>query len=235
MNPFLVDFHSHLFAGVDDGASSIEESLALCQQLASYGYQKVIVTPHIHSELYPNSPDQIQRAYLDLVHHPQFQTMGLEVFYAAEYFCDEVFYDSVLAEQPLLTYSNHTGQYILVELSPLFFPSVFLPVVKMLQKKGITVILAHPERCRYVWKEPERCIIWRKQGIWLQVDLLSFHPAYSRPAREIAYWLLEQNQVDLIGTDLHHTSQLGQMQELFQNKEWLQKIKRCSTIKNTSL
>ena len=54
-----VDIHSHLIPGIDDGAKSIEDSLALIKELVKYGYKKIITTPHVMSDLYKNDSTTI--------------------------------------------------------------------------------------------------------------------------------------------------------------------------------
>ena len=54
-----VDIHSHLIPGIDDGAKSIEDSLALIKKLKKYGYKKIITTPHVMSDLYKNNSTTI--------------------------------------------------------------------------------------------------------------------------------------------------------------------------------
>lgn len=235
MNHLHTDIHSHILPNLDDGASTLEEALKLCQSMAELGYQKLITTPHIHSELYPNTLEQVQQTFEQLTHHPHFQSLNLELHYAAEYYCNENFYNQVLSNENLISYSNGSQKFILIECSTTFLPPFFMQIVKSLQRQHYVVILAHPERYRYVWKEPERCILWRNLGIWLQVDLLSFHPAYSKKAREVAYWLLQNSQVDLVGSDLHNTSQISYLKDLFENEQWLKLLQQCQSLKNTDL
>ena len=55
----LVDLHSHLIPGIDDGAKTMEESLELVRTLSSLGYRKLITTPHIMHDMYRNTPESI--------------------------------------------------------------------------------------------------------------------------------------------------------------------------------
>ena len=50
-----IDVHSHIVPGVDDGSSTLEESLELIERLVHMGYRGAVVTPHIHSDIYPNN------------------------------------------------------------------------------------------------------------------------------------------------------------------------------------
>jgi protein-tyrosine phosphatase len=58
-SPLEVDMHSHLIPGVDDGSPDLETSLDLIRKMADMGYKKIITTPHVYLEYYPNDPDTI--------------------------------------------------------------------------------------------------------------------------------------------------------------------------------
>ena len=53
------DMHSHLIPGIDDGSQSMEESIELISRLSGYGLKKLIITPHIMSEFFKNTPEII--------------------------------------------------------------------------------------------------------------------------------------------------------------------------------
>ena len=87
--PILVDMHSHLIFGVDDGSASIEESVEMIRVLGDLGYKKLITTPHIMADFYRNTPeillpklDQLREALVS-------NKINVEVDLAAEYYLDE--------------------------------------------------------------------------------------------------------------------------------------------------
>src|SRR5688572_13932471 len=57
-----VDMHSHVLPGLDDGAETVEQAVALLQQLKGFGYRKLIMTPHVMGDFYRNTPADIQAA-----------------------------------------------------------------------------------------------------------------------------------------------------------------------------
>src|ERR1051325_3035650 len=85
------DMHSHLIPGIDDGAPNLSVSLDLIRGLQNLGYKKLITTPHILWEIYPNTPDKINRGLATLQNALQEAGIVIELQAAAEYFIDEHF------------------------------------------------------------------------------------------------------------------------------------------------
>jgi protein-tyrosine phosphatase len=199
--PFDTDMHSHLLPGVDDGSPDVETSLKLIRSLQILGYQKLITTPHIYSELYPNSPDTLRPAYDLLEAAMQGAGFDIPIRFAAEYFLDD-HVDTLLKEQqPLLTiYDN----WVLVETSFVQAPLDLDRRLFDLQVAGYKPILAHPERYPYLHREKQKYHDLRERGILLQVNLLSLTGYYGKPIAETARYLIKNELVDLVGTDAHH-------------------------------
>src|SRR5690606_18522682 len=86
-----VDMHSHILPGIDDGAQNVEESLALIDGLINLGFKKLIATPHIISDIHPNTPETIETAYQVLQDELNKRGYTIPVSYAAEYMLDENF------------------------------------------------------------------------------------------------------------------------------------------------
>jgi protein-tyrosine phosphatase len=199
--PFIIDMHSHLLPGVDDGSPDVETSLSLIRSLTDIGFKKFITTPHIYSELYPNSPKTLQPAYEILQAAMAKEGMDIPIRYAAEYFLDD-HVDHLLKEgEPLLTIQENK---ILVETSFVQPPLDLDRRLFDLQVAGYQVILAHPERYPYWHIDKQKYHELRERGILLQVNLLSLTGYYGKPIAEVARYLVKEELVDLVGTDCHH-------------------------------
>ena len=86
-----VDIHSHLLPGLDDGVRSYDEALEILTFFEDSGYEKVITTPHIYSEVYPNKSKTILERFELLQQKIEDVQMRIQVEVAAEYFVDEAF------------------------------------------------------------------------------------------------------------------------------------------------
>ncbi|HEX8060745.1 MAG TPA: CpsB/CapC family capsule biosynthesis tyrosine phosphatase, partial [Cyclobacteriaceae bacterium] len=85
---FRADMHSHLVPGIDDGVKSNEQALETIRKLMDLGYEKIITTPHIMSDTYPNNPAIIRQQLSSLNEFLRTTGVGIEVQAAAEYYLD---------------------------------------------------------------------------------------------------------------------------------------------------
>jgi tyrosine-protein phosphatase YwqE len=205
-----VDIHSHLIPGVDDGAKDLKDSIELIKGLKDLGFKKIITTPHIYSEYYPNTSNRLLAGLDTLRQGLKAANIDIEVSCAAEYFMDEIF-EKHLNENDILTvYDN----YVLVEMS-FFSESIRLEeyLFKM-QIKGYQPILAHPERYTYYAKNFERFQNLKDRGCKLQLNLLSLTEHYGKEVKDLAIQLLDANLYDFVGTDTHNVEHLEKLKTL---------------------
>ncbi|MEM9886980.1 MAG: CpsB/CapC family capsule biosynthesis tyrosine phosphatase [Bacteroidota bacterium] len=196
--------HSHLIPGIDDGAQSLEESVALLKGLQSLGYKKIITTPHIYKEYYPNSSDIILRGLDKLRAHLEEIDLEVEIEAAAEYFMDEHF-EELLQKEDLLSFGQ---QYVLVEMSFYYETPKVFDYIFQLCAKGYRPILAHPERYLYYGKDTSKYHEFKERGCLLQLNLLSLMGYYGKAIQQNAARLAKEDLFDFVGTDLHKERQL---------------------------
>jgi protein-tyrosine phosphatase len=92
-NPVLVDMHSHLLPGLDDGSESVEDSIILIKEFVALGYTKLICTPHIMGDFYKNTPESISDKLIKLQGAVKDAGIDIRLEAAAEYYLDEWFMD----------------------------------------------------------------------------------------------------------------------------------------------
>lgn len=199
--PFETDMHSHLLPGVDDGAPDSLASLSLIRSLQELGYRKLITTPHIYHELYPNSPDTLAPAYERLKVEMASAGLDIPIRFAAEYFLDDHVDALLKSGEPLLTVHDN---WVLVETSFVQAPLDLDRRLFDIQVAGYKPILAHPERYPYLHMDKQKYHEYRERGILLQINLLSLTGYYGKPMAEAARYLIKNELVDLVGTDTHH-------------------------------
>lgn len=200
----MIDIHSHILPGLDDGSNSMEQSLAMVRQLYEAGFQTLIATPHVLEGRDYLSPEEI------LVTTDQVRTcvaeagIPVEILPGAENY---IFPDLIkwVREGKLMTLGN-TGKYLLVELPMLEIPLYTDQVFFELQVEGLTPILAHPERNRGLVENPVRLLDWASRGILFQLDLRSLNGKYGPQAQELAHRLLHSELIHLIGSDAHRVA-----------------------------
>lgn len=225
-----VDFHNHLIPSVDDGVESPDETISILTEMKELGYQKIYISPHIMGEKYTNTKQGLLEAVRTLNKDERIQTLDLDIDVIAEYLLDESFEDKLLANDFLTL----PGRYILVETSMNFdFPFVRDYIYELI-KKGYKPILAHPERYRYIYNEPnfmdryESMLDW---GIEFQLNLFALSSIFGDQARKTAEQLIEANFYSYVCTDIHKYFQCKHFTEV-KHSSSLKKLLQSETIQN---
>ncbi|MBO5701996.1 MAG: capsular polysaccharide biosynthesis protein [Clostridia bacterium] len=207
----MIDFHSHILPGVDDGSSSVEESLKLLSLLSEQGVDTVVATPHFYPDRM-SVEDFLKRreaAYkklceCDLTGLPQI-ILGAEV----------KFYDSIsrLGELELLCAGD--SKTLLLEMPFSRWSEMTLKEVAALSRSGrVTVVLAHIER--YLsFQTPD---VWERildSGVLTQVNA-SFFCGYFKKRKALN--MLASGMINVIGSDCHNLTsrqpQIGKASEV---------------------
>ena len=210
----LVDFHNHLLPGIDDGSKSIEQSLEMLKIYNELEIERVIASPHIFKDLYPNTLKTIKKSYDSLT--PSLTDQDTKVLrYGAEYMVDEFFLKELDKKNELLTcFENH----VLIEIP--FFGQLNLleEALFKLQNMGYVPILAHPER--YVAIESSKKIKELKsRGAKMQLNALSLIGFYGKEVKEKSNNFLRSKLYDFICTDAHNPYQLKKLKEIYLKKK----------------
>lgn len=203
------DMHSHLLPGIDDGARDLETSLELIRGMQALGYQKLITTPHIIWDMYKNTPWIINEKLDEVKKAVQQEGIEVELHAAAEYFLDEHVEELLRKKEPLLTIS---GNKVLTEFS-MAFPSLNTrDILFEMQMQGYQPIIAHPERYIYLQQNKEFYQELKDIGCLFQLNILALGGHYGRSVKYLAEYLLENGFYDLLGTDLHNSGHLEELQ-----------------------
>jgi tyrosine-protein phosphatase YwqE len=196
-----VDMHSHLIPGIDDGSPDIQTSLSLIQGLQSLGYEKIITTPHILSDLYPNDSFAIKNGFNALRAAMTDAKLHIELEVAAEYFVDRHF-DNLIETNDILSFGQ--ARFVLIEMSFVSISPNLEDVIFALITRGYQPILAHPERYTYLVNQKSTFGRLTSLGCLMQVNILSLLGYYGKVVQNWAFFLIKADLVSFLGTDLHH-------------------------------
>ncbi len=206
-NPPLSDFsvletdmHSHLLPGLDDGVPTLEESLEIIRALSELGYRKIITTPHIMSERYPNTAEVIREKVAEVQEAVKKAGIPVQFSAAAEYFMDGHF-EELLKNDALLTLDQ--DRRVLVEMSFLHPPLPLQQYLFEMQTRGYKPVLAHPERYPFYHLKLDEYQALKAAGCEFQVNILSITGHYGPDVQQSAQLLLKHKMVDYLGTDAH--------------------------------
>ena len=189
----LTDHHCHILYGVDDGARTIEDSLAVLAYDEEIGIKEVWCTPHIMEDV-PNTTEALRERFAQL---QEAYTGPIKLHLAAEYMLDTLFEERFNAGD-LLTMEDNT---VLVETSTWNPPSDMTGTLRRIQKAGYRPLLAHPERYRYMNEAGYERL--HKMGIHFQLNLGSLVGYYGETAMHKAHDLLAKGWYSDVGSDCH--------------------------------
>lgn len=201
------DMHSHLIPGVDDGAANISDSVFLINNLHEMGFTALYTTPHSFMELYPNSPESLLEARIKL---DNFVPAAVSLSLSSEYYLDDQFTDNLKHKRlmPL------PGNRLLIEFSQASLPLDLEVQIMNIIEKGYIPIIAHPERYAAFQERLDFLSYLKSIGSELQLNALSLIGYYGSGAKILAERLIDVNQYDFIGTDLHHSGQLDDLRKV---------------------
>lgn len=198
----MIDIHSHILPGLDDGAGDMRESLKMLDMARRQGITDVIATPH-YSGYFHNDDLQMIRKLCRKVQSQaeKRQQSGVRIWSGQEIMYSE---DSLQKLQTgrLLTLAD--SRYVLIEFIPCVPYSYILNAVQNLTENGYHPILAHVERYQTL-NEFEKMYRLKKAGAFLQINFRSVGGRWYDPLTRWCRQLLRAGLVDFMGTDMHNT------------------------------
>jgi len=224
-----IDLHSHLIPMIDDGSESMEESLSLLREMVTLGYKKIITTPHIMSDTYINTPDIINEGLEKLLEASKNEGINIEIEAGAEYYLDDGFYD-VLQKGDMMSIND---KYLLVETSYIGKPLQFEEMIYEIGLAGYKVILAHPERYRYIKNPKKEYERFKELGILFQVNINSFGGYYGKSAKNLADFLNKNGMIDFLGSDVHHEKHVSTLKNVMDSKVYKSIFKQNNILNDT--
>jgi len=229
------DIHSHFLPGIDDGASTINDSLNLGKAFLEMGYKKVITTPHVMADGFPNKTDTILEKLNEVRSAFKSADIPLEIEASAEYYLDEGF-ESQLNKKDVLPFFIDGSPYLLFEANYVSRPMNLEGIIFRMNSLGYKPVLAHPERYNWLWgKKLTDLEELKNTGVLFQVNISSFGDIYSERAGNIARMLAKAEMIEFLGSDCHHLRHIGNMKMALDRSPELRKLILSGKILNARL
>lgn len=195
----MVDIHSHVLPNIDDGASTLFESLDLLRLAAKKGTKKIVLTPHsFNPRIGYIDKNRIITAFQDYKH--QAAEIDIELFLGSEVFCSDSFLKT-FSEKNFLTINN--TQYLLIEFYFNDDIERVLLALDLITKAGYIPIIAHPERYHFLMKNTSSLKQIISKGGLLQINSTSISSKAGLGSYEFAMWLLSEGYVSFVASDAH--------------------------------
>ena len=191
----MIDIHSHILPGIDDGSRSFEESMEIIRSASSNGVTDIIVTPHyiVGSDYMVNNEGK-RKLLTKLKKQVKKEEIPINLYLGNEVFVENNMLE--LRKKKEIT-TLHNSKYLLFEL-PLNYK------YNELGCNGIIPVIAHPERYAFLKENPSLAIKLIDAGALFQSNIGSFLGIYGKRAQETAILLLKHHAITFVGSDIHH-------------------------------
>jgi protein-tyrosine phosphatase len=194
-----IDLHTHILCGIDDGAADEEESIAIARALVAAGTEIAAATPHMRED-FPNDLLQIEAGLDRLGRRLRADGVPLQLVMGAEValtWLDEV------PSEDLDQLSLGGSGYILIESPYSAWPLDTADRLFRLRVRGLTPVLAHPERNSWIQQDATPLESWVDAGALVQVTASSLRGLHGRAVRRTAARMVEQGLAHIIASDAH--------------------------------
>jgi protein-tyrosine phosphatase len=195
----MIDLHSHLLHGIDDGPEALEGSLAIARAAIAEGVRTMVATPHVNHR-FPNRPATIEAQAAELRARLAADRIDLEVLTGAEI---------APAHLPEIDPSDlerlrlGDGPYVLLECPLRVDAPPLEPMVDALQSRGLGVLLAHPERSPQFQRDPESLAALARKGALGSLTAGALTGQFGRSVRRFSLELVRSGLTQSVASDCH--------------------------------
>ena len=196
----MIDIHSHVLPYLDDGASDIEQAIAMLHNSKAQGITHLVATPHFNTEHYDVSIAAIEQAFQVLKKNAS----DVKVALAAEVRLSDELIPKIKNQQVPFIGSWQGKPALLLELSHRIYPQGADLFISWLIKQGIHPIIAHPERYQYFLTQPAKLQQLIKLGCSLQLTGDSLLGLRGQAIETFSKQLLQEVDDCFIASDAHN-------------------------------
>lgn len=202
----LIDIHTHILPGLDDGASDAEASLLMAKAAFADGITALIATPHHANGVYLNEAKAVRGHVQALSRLLEEAGLPLDIYPGQEIRVNDGLLDA-WQKGELLPLAD--SSYILLEMPSSHIPKGMGELVHELGVMGLCPIIAHPERNAEAANEPERLEELLELGAYAQVTAHSLLGGFGRRIEQHAWRLMKQGLIHVVASDAHHVDSRG--------------------------
>lgn len=199
----MIDIHTHILPGIDDGAESMEEAYEMALMAVRSGVKTLVATPHSNqgADFWDDELKRQEKAFLELEEILLQEKVPIKLYRGMEIWSSVDIVEKIKLRK-LITL-NHTP-YVLIEFAFDEEPWWIEAIIEELQGAGLIPVLAHPERYFCVQEEPGLLQDWREQGALAQMNKGSILGRFGREIERTAEVLLRNHLFTCIASDAHH-------------------------------
>ena len=196
----MIDLHSHILYGIDDGARDLQMTLDMLKMAEEDGITTMVATPHYIVGANQYDQEDLINRYHEVVAYMKKTAIAIDLLLGHELYIDQYLPESLEKDQ---CYGIGDTSYLLVELPMMGIPTYTDQVLYDLINRGYRPILAHPERYAPVQEDPNILMDYIKMGCLTQINSGSIKGLNGRKVAETAKLLLKNNMGHLVASDCH--------------------------------
>lgn len=198
----MIDIHSHLLYGIDDGSKTIEESLSIIKELNKIGITDIILTPHYIKDTKYNSPKKENQKLLNNLKELLIENeINTNIYLGNEIYINNEIEE--LLKKNIISSLNNTN-YLLIELPMTGEYEGYIDIFENLINEGYYVILAHPERYHSFQNDFDKIYELEQIGVHFQSNIESILGSYGKGAIKTVIRLLKEKKISFLASDIHH-------------------------------
>lgn len=201
----MIDIHCHILSGVDDGASTLTESIAMGKKAEQEGIKKIVATPYYHMDFDNPAKDIIDRVAM-LNRELKKEGIQVEIFPGQELAIYKEMKNDL--KNDVVLPINQTTKYIVIALPTNNIPADITNILFELQIEGYVPIIVHPERNIEFQENPDKLYRFVKNGALTQITAGSLIGKFGKKVEKFAYQLIDSNLTHFIASDAHNTKKL---------------------------
>ena len=199
----MIDLHSHILPGIDDGARTLDIALEMAQQAVNGGVLHMVCTPHIHKGYFDNTPGSIEHAFKQFHKAIVGASIPLSISYAAEVRINELI-PSWFKQNLLPFLGEYNGKHILLlEMPHSHIPQGLDVLIKWLLKNNVQPLIAHPERNRELFAQQQKFNWLQCSGCMFQVTAGALTGRFGEKVEEFACAMMERKAFHVVASDTH--------------------------------
>lgn len=198
----MIDIHSHILPGIDDGADTIETTIEMLKVVQADGIKTIFATPHYYRGHFESNYVQVN-TYVNEVKKYILKSnseVTIEILPGQEVFLNNYTLD--LYKKGIIGTLNNS-KYMLVELPFDYLDNSTIDVIYELKLLGVVPIIAHPERYSYIIEKPSRINQLISEGCLFQINTGNIYGGVNKQARKTAEILIKHGICDFIASDIH--------------------------------
>lgn len=192
----MIDIHSHILSGIDDGADDIRRSVSMARQAVNNGITVMTATPHCRDE----GIEQIRTAFWNLRRRLQREELPLKLCLGMEIF-GSWHTAELLKRRKLLTLN--ASRYPLIEFDLYSDGEEETGILDSVLREGYRPIIAHPERYECVQQSPDIINVWHQMGCLFQINRGSLTGRFGHRAQHMAFSLVDRGFACAVASDAH--------------------------------